>query len=67
MELQELHGQIFDRIKPEDSDTTLTLQDLAHEQLQGLYDEIYHEDMTPNEQCFFKDASSQITSQGPCR
>jgi hypothetical protein len=61
MELQELHEQICDQIGPEDSGV-LTSQDLAHEQLQELHDEIYHENMTPNEQHFFQDPSSQITS-----
>ena len=60
MELQELYEQIYDQIGPEDTPTS---QDLAHEQLQELYDEIYYENMTPDEQCFFQDFSSQITSQ----
>ena len=59
MELQEFYEQIYDQIEPEDTPTS---QDLAHEQLQELHDEIYHENMTPNEQHFFQDPSSQITS-----
>jgi hypothetical protein len=40
--------------------------DLAHEQLQELYEELY-ENMTPDEQEFFEENSSLITSQELCR
>jgi hypothetical protein len=63
MELQELYEKINDQIGPEDSGATPTSQDLTHGQLQELCDEIHHENVTPNEQCFFQDASSQTTSQ----
>jgi hypothetical protein len=41
-------------------------QDLAHAQLQELYTELY-ENMTPDEQEFFEENSSLITSQESCR
>jgi hypothetical protein len=43
-----------------------TPQDLAHKQLQELYEELY-ENMTPDEQEFFEENSSLITSQELCR